>query len=607
MLKATLRLLATTDLHAHAFGWDYHTDRPKAGVGLSGLAHLIDASRRECPNTLLVDNGDFLQGSALGDWAAEVGEDVVHPMISAMNALGYDAATLGNHEFSHGLGLLRRAISDADFPVVSANLESTTDTPLVAASVLIEKVISDGKGRSRPITIGITGIAPPQTTVWEATQIDGQVTASAAVPAARQAVEALRRAGADLVVLLAHTGMQADQGLMRMEAVPENVAEPLARTSGADAIILGHSHLVYPATDTGTERRDGGASKGLEKPAVMPGFFGSHLGRIDLSLRHDGQRWQLGDTRAEVLLPDAGPGPHARVEQACGQAHAAARRWYGERIGKATDHLHSYFSRIFPCDIVRLVAAAQAGHVRRALVGTAWAELPLLSAAAPFRAGGRGGASHFTDIPPGDLNLRHVADIYPFPNTVVALIVTGADIVDWLDRAVIQFATLTPGGREVPLVQEDCPSFDFDLIDKLSFRIDLTRPPRFDLNGERLQESGRIKELSYLGQPIRRQDRFVLATNSFRSAGSGGFAGCRPDRVILDDRKLSRAVLADFLAEAQRPFAEDTFRWAYEPVGSSVTFDSAEESVRHLADLAALRPEVTQGGAAGFRRFRLWV
>ena len=384
------------------------------------------------------------------------------------------------------------------------------------------------------------------------------------------------------------------------------IAQPLAQTSGADAIVLGHSHMVYPAPDAGPQAK-GKPMMSLEKPAVMPGFFGSHLGRIDLSLQHDGRRWKLGAARAEVLQPRPDPRPHERVEQACGKAHAAARRWFGERVGTGTGHLHSYFAQIFPSDIVRLVAAAQREHVRRALVGTAWAELPLLSAAAPFRAGGRGGASHFTDIPPGALNLRHVADIYPFPNTVVALVLSGEEVLDWLERAVIQFATLNPRGVEGPLLVDGVPSFDFDLIDALSFRIDLSEPPRFDIHGCVLTEGRRIKGLTYRGVRIGRQDRFVLATNSFRAAGSGGFAGCRADRVILDDRRPSRNVLADYLAQDGWAPDREMFRWAYDPVGCSVTFDSAEESLRHLEELEALSPKVAEGGAPGFRRFRLWV
>jgi len=607
MLKATLRLLATTDLHAHAFGWDYHSDRPRDGVGLAGLAHLIEAARRDCPNILLLDNGDFLQGSALGDWAAEAGATGVHPMIAAMNALGYDAATLGNHEFSHGMPLLRQAISDASFPFVSANLTSASATPLVASSVMLERVISDGRGQSRPIAIGITGIAPTQTTVWEAAQIDGQVTALQAVPAAREAVDALRRAGADLVILLAHTGWERRWDREDIDGEMENVAHPLALHAGADAMVLGHTHKTFPRP-VGTEAEGEGPRGKLHgKPAVMPGFFGSHLGRIDLSLHHDGTDWHLSETRADLISALPAPAPHHSVETACGPAHEATRQWLGARVGMYQHPLHSYFSRIYPSNIIRLISAAQTDHTHRALRGTTWQHLPLLSAAAPFRAGGRGGAENYTDIPAGKLNLRHVADIYPFPNTVVALLVTGADLADWLERAVIQFSTLIPGGEEVALVDESCPSFDFDLIDDLSFRIDLTRQPRFDAWGKWLEDSRRIKGLTYRGRPVAAADRFVLATNSFRAAGGGGFAGCRPDRIVLDDRRPTRTVLADYLSTCPDPLPPSGFNWSYEPVGTSVTFDSAKKSAQFMADVAVLRPEAIAGAAPDFQRFRLWL
>jgi 2',3'-cyclic-nucleotide 2'-phosphodiesterase / 3'-nucleotidase len=121
-----LRILGTTDLHVHLLPFDYTADRVRETVGLSRIAGVIAAMRRGAANTLLFDNGDFLQGSALGDLIARDGlaEGDVHPMIAAMNALRYDAGTLGNHEFSHGLPFLMRALRDAAFPVVSANTET---------------------------------------------------------------------------------------------------------------------------------------------------------------------------------------------------------------------------------------------------------------------------------------------------------------------------------------------------------------------------------------------------------------------------------------------------------------------------------------------------
>lgn len=613
MLQATLTILVTTDLHAHAFGWDYHADCPRPGVGLADLAHMIDAARRDCPNVLLLDNGDFLQGSALGDWAAEVGGGTVHPMVSAMNALGYDAVNLGNHEFSHGLPMLRKAIADADFPMLSANLAFACKPPPVRTAVLLERVMSDGKGGTRPITIGVTGIAPRQTTTWEAAQIDGRVTAREAVPAATQAVAALREAGADLVILLAHTGWSEEAGAEEGAEEAENLAHPLLRDAGADAVILGHMHRVYPAPEEEGRAVDGmpgklpgGLAGGLPgPPAVMPGFFGSHLGRIDLSLRHDGRAWRLGATRAEAVAARPAAAEHPGMERACRAEHEAARDWLDGRIGACGDHLHSYFARIYPSALVRLIAAAQADHARRAMRGSAWEDLPLLSAAAPFRAGGRGGAANFTDIPAGDLQLRHAADLYPFPNSIVALLLTGAELADWLERAVIQFATLVPGQDEAALLVGGSPSFDFDMIDDLAFCIDLTQPPRFDSTGRQIGEGRRIGGLRYQGQRIGDGDRFIVTTNSFRAAGSGGFAGCRKERVVLDDRVPTRAVLAGYLAAGAGRAGGERITWGYAPAGASAFFDSAEKSVGCMDEIAALQPEAVAGAEPGWQRFRL--
>jgi 2',3'-cyclic-nucleotide 2'-phosphodiesterase/3'-nucleotidase len=599
-LVAMLRLLATSDLHAHAFGWDYHGDRRQPGLGLSDLAHLIDAARAECPNTLLLDNGDFLQGSPLGDWAAEQGAHRTHPMISAMNVLGYDAATLGNHEFSHGLPLLRRAMADAAFPFVSANLQPLDDGPFAERGIVIDRVLSDGTGKRRPIRIGITGIAPPQTVIWEAHQIEGQVAATDAVPAATTAVSALRHAGADVVILLAHTGMGAAGDPQGME----NVAESLAQLSGADAMVMGHTHLIYPSPDDSAAARQGDGLHGT--PAVMPGFFGSHLGRIDLTLQHDGRQWSLSGGQAALLPATAATRPHRRVQRVCGAAHEAARHWLSQQIGQSDEPLHSYFAQVAPSQTMRLVAAAQARHVQRRLAGTVFADLPLLSSTAPFRAGGRGGAENFTDIPAGPLELRHATDIYPFPNTVVALRVTGAELEDWLERAVIQFTTIDPGQTDQALVRPDSPSFDFDLIAGLSFAIDVTQPPRFDARGICVNpQAHRIRGLTRKGRPIAAEEVFILATNSYRAAGSGGFPGCWADRIVLDDKTAARSALIAYLAAPGDTAGMAAYDWGFHPVGARVTFDTAASAAAHLHHIAALRPEPTDGAAEGYRRFRL--
>ena len=116
-----LRVIETTDLHQHLLPYDYYADRPLDGIGLAHAAHLIDAARAEAANALLFDNGDFLQGTPMGDLVAyEKGlrEGDLHPVMAAMNALQFDAITLGNHEFNYGLDFLMKALTGAAFPVV---------------------------------------------------------------------------------------------------------------------------------------------------------------------------------------------------------------------------------------------------------------------------------------------------------------------------------------------------------------------------------------------------------------------------------------------------------------------------------------------------------
>lgn len=587
MTSARLRILATTDLHAHALGWDYFRDEARHDIGLASLVPLIRRARRECPDTLLLDNGDFLQGSPLGDWTVECGRGG-HPMIAMMNALGYDAATLGNHEFSHGLDLLQDALSQAQFAVVSANM-TVAGLAGLQRDVLLVRQVGLAGGGTHPLCIGVTGTAPPQTTTWEARNLQGRLTATDTLDAARAAVASLRARGADIVVLLAHTGIgDAEPG-------SDDMAVPLAEQAGADVLILGHAHQTYPE-----------GAPTLPVPAVMPGCFGSHLGCIDLELDHGPDGWALRRATPHLLRPDADrPAPADSAPRATLDAHDAARAWLRQPVGQCDRPLRGHFARIAPCDMIHLIAAAQADHVQRSLSEAEIDGRPVLAAAAPFRIGTRSAAGGCSDIPAGPLTLRQVNDLYPHPNTIVALAVTGAEIADWLERAAIQFTLLDPNKTDQPLLRTDTPAFDFDMIDGLSFRIDPTAAPRFDHRGTLVAPtSRRIGHLFHRGMAVRESDRFILATNSYRAAGSGGFPACRADRILLDDGASARKVLAAFVASGRPWRPQDS--WHLAPLGLSVLFDASAGAERYLSDIDHLQPRlVSAPDGSGPHRFRL--
>jgi 2',3'-cyclic-nucleotide 2'-phosphodiesterase/3'-nucleotidase len=613
--EVRLRLIATSDLHACLLPYDYCANRTVAGRSLSDISRQIAVARAEAANCLLFDNGDFLQGNPLADYvAATPRRRRPHPVITAFNTLGYDAVTLGNHEFNYGLGFLTHALKAARFPVVSANIATrlgpspARDQTLMPPFVVLRRRVLDQAGRPHTLRIGVIGFAPPQIEVWDRDHLGGGIRMRDIVDAARAWLPRLRARGADVIVALAHTGI----GPAEPEAGMENAATALAALPEIDAVIAGHCHLAFP----GPGFAAGPAVdpvRGLlaGKPAVMPGHSGSHLGIIDLVLTRTVQgprRWRVAGAAAR-LGNRTGPGVTRApaLRQAIGADHRAVLAWSRTKVGAADGPLHTHFATIAPSAALALVAAAKGDHVRRALAGTRWADLPLLSAAAPFRAGGRGGATHFTDIPAGPLRMRHLADLYPFPNSIVALALTGADIADWLEQSAAIFRQVRPGEADAALHDPAVPSFCFDVIPGLSYAIDLSQPARFDALGRLVNPSARrIVGLRLGDRPLDPDMQAVLVTNNHRASLAAAARPGHPQAVVFSDGLRAQQVLARFVRE-QGSVAGDLRRhWHFLPMpGTSVAVRAGAASAAHLGDLAAYRPQPLGTDAEGFLLYRL--
>lgn len=620
--RSLLRILATSDLHAHITPWDYHANRASPATGLARTASLIAAARAEVACCLLLDNGDFLQGSPLGDVEAlrAQGDGAgLHPMIAAMNALGYDAVTLGNHEFSHGLAFLLDHLAGATFPVVSANIarrlgaSPLEDETLVPPTLILQRMLRAADGVERPLRIGIIGLLPPQTPQWDQAKLGNSLRARDILEAAAAHVPALRARGADVVVALSHSGIGSGVALPWME----NASAALAALPGIDAVVAGHTHQTFPSNDHAPAQGiDPAGGRLWGKPAVMPGLYGSHLGVIDLDLHWDGARWQVQGGQSALrpiarrersgrlrALTQSAPTIVALAEP----AHQATRLWARRPVGVTRAPLHSYFAMISASPTVRLIAQAQAAHVRRVLQDGLYGDLPVLSAAAPFHAGGRGGPENYTHVAKGRLTMRHVYDLYPHPNTIAALLVCGAHLQEWLERSFSQFRQIAAGAQGADLLDPDFPSFNFDLIEGLTWTVDLSRPARYDNRGEVVNpQARRIVGLSFQGKYLMPEQRFVLATNSYRGNGSGGFAGAGALHLILNGPQVSRDLVCQHIAEVGRidPIGPPNWRFCPMP-GTSVLFDSAPAAAACLQDLAPHKAEPLGLTHKGFRRFRL--
>lgn len=383
-----LRIMETTDLHSNMMDFDYYKDSATEKFGLVRTATLIEKARQEAKNSVLVDNGDVIQGSPLGDYMAAKGlkEGDVHPVYKAMNTLDYVVGNLGNHEFNYGLDFLHKALAGAKFPYVNANIiDAKTGQPMFTPYLIQDTQVQDSDGKTQTLRIGYIGFVPPQIMTWDKANLSGKVTVNDITATARKFVPEMREKGADVVVVIAHSGLSADP----YQAMAENSVYYLSQVPGVDAIMFGHAHAVFPSKDfAGIKGADiaKGTLNGV--PAVMPGMWGDHLGVVDLVLNNDSGKWQVSAAKAEARpIYDAVAKKSLAAEDSNMVAvlkadHDATREFVGKPIGQSSDNMYSYLALVQDDPTVQVVNMAQKAYVEHYIQGDPdLAKLPVLSAA----------------------------------------------------------------------------------------------------------------------------------------------------------------------------------------------------------------------------------
>ncbi|MBA0166880.1 bifunctional 2',3'-cyclic-nucleotide 2'-phosphodiesterase/3'-nucleotidase [Pectobacterium sp. CFBP8739] len=620
-----LRVLETTDLHSNMMDFDYYKDTPTDKFGLVRTASLIHAAREQATNSVLVDNGDLIQGSPLGDYMAAKGLKAgdVHPVYQAMNTLDYSVGNIGNHEFNYGLDYLHKALSGAKFPYVNANvLDAKTSKPLFTPYHIENKSVKDRDGKPHTLRIGYIGFVPPQVMVWDKANLTGKVTVEDITESAKKWVPEMRKQGADLVIVIPHSGLSAEP----YKAMAENSVYYLSQVPGVDAIMFGHAHAVFPSNDfaniKGADIKQG-TLNGI--PAVMPGQWGDHLGVVDFTLNNDSGTWKVEQAKAEARpIYDKAQKKSLAAEDdklvnVLSDAHQNTREFVSKPIGKSADNMYSYLSLIQDDPTVQIVNNAQRAYVEHFIQGDPdLADLPVLSAAAPFKAGGRkNDPASYVEVEKGQLTFRNAADLYLYPNTLVVVKVSGQQVQEWLECSAGQFKQIDPSKREPQslLNWDGFRTYNFDVIDGVNYQIDVTQPARYDSECALINDTAhRIKGLTFNGKPIDPKATFLIATNNYRAYGEK-FAGTGEKSVAFASPDENRSVLAAYIsAETQKsgevkPQADNNWRLA--PIVSDTPLDirfetSPSEKATAFIKEKAQYPMTSVGNdETGFAVYRL--
>lgn len=366
---------------------------------------------------------------------------------------------------------------------------------------------------------------------WDKANLSGKVTVNDITETVRKYVPEMREKGADVVVVLAHSGLSADP----YKVMAENSVYYLSEIPGVNAIMFGHAHAVFPGKDF-ADIEGADITKGTLNgvPAVMPGMWGDHLGVVDLQLSNDSGKWQVTQAKAEarpiydIANKKSLAAEDSKLVETLKADHDATRQFVSKPIGKSADNMYSYLALVQDDPTVQVVNNAQKAYVEHYIQGDPdLAKLPVLSAAAPFKVGGRkNDPASYVEVEKGQLTFRNAADLYLYPNTLIVVKASGKEVKEWLECSAGQFNQIDPDNtKPQSLINWDgFRTYNFDVIDGVNYQIDVTQPARYDGECQMVNANAeRIKNLTFNGKPIDPNAMFTVATNNYRAYG-GKFA-----------------------------------------------------------------------------------
>lgn len=503
--RAHVVILSTTDMHGRVFPIDYYTNKYD-NVGIAKVATLVKEARKSDPDLLLLDSGDTIQGTPLEYFHNKRNNTPPDPMMLAMNALGYDAMAVGNHEYNFGLQVLEKARREAQFPWLSAN---TYDNQVKGDPSNHYKpyIIKEVQG----VRVGVLGLTTPGIPNWENKPNYQGLEFRETVSEAKKWVPVLRDMGkCDVVVIAMHMGTEEDlrTGIPSPSQVPnENAALAIARqVPGVDVILMGHTH------------REVGDLFVNGVLLTQANRWASHVARVDLYLdKKDSGGWQVVMKSARTIPVTEKTEIDPEIAKLGEPYDKETQAWLGRAIGESIEDLTANGCRFHDSAIIDLIQRVQleAGNAD-------------VSMAACFNPSAR--------IPKGSVTVRDIAGLYEYENTLVTLELTGQQLKDALEHSARYFKEYQAGKSLNDLVDNRIPGYNFDVAQGVTYDIDITKP-----FGQRIQN------LKFKGQPLSPTQKLRVVTNNYRVNGGGGFTMYKDAPVIYRSSEEVRELIIDWV------------------------------------------------------------
>lgn len=550
-IKAKVVVLTTTDLHGHMFNYNYTKNATNNKVGLNRLASLIKEYKATYGNNaILLDNGDLIQGSEFAEYVVKNIDlsKQVHPIIKAMRYLNYDAINLGNHEFNYGLDILDNTVKNTTVPIINHNIYTTNNNHRFTKYLILNKKIKATDGLEYNVKFAIIGVVPPKIMQWDKANLSGKIIVNDMVEEVKQASKELKKQ-ADVVIALVHSGISLNANNK------ENVLTQIAEIKDVDYIIGGHTHVAFP-NEKSTYYKDLkqiDATKGTinNKPVVIAGFYGSVLGVIESNLVLKNRKWVLDDFTVSLQQTNK---EDKEFNKLLAKEQKNTIKYFKKPIAKLSSNLNNYFALVKDDYTIEIVNTAQIEYIKKLQESSLveYKDLPVLSGHSAFKNGGRMGPDYYIEMKKGKINYSNATDLYVYPNTLHVLKVTGKQLKEYLEWGSQIFNTINPNATtEQVLINYSVPSYLYDVIDGVTYTVDVTQPAKYSGLKVVNTNANRIKNLQYNNVTVKDTDEFLFATNNYR-ADTNPIINPNGSNLVLDTATENKAILIDYITAQKK-------------------------------------------------------